>query len=204
MLFRSVVFQDFSLINHTWDVRNQQGQLERVRPQDIRDTALLSIEGELDDISGSGQTEAVHGLCSGVDAKRKQHYEVKGAGHYGIFSGRRWREKVYPRVQAFIKANQPAPEELLMSSAEQLAKTTQALQVAIDGLRPKVKPKAVSAQPKASAKKPNTHPKAAAGQSPTVRKTKAQAKSPRPMRDLTGASSTSGARSKRSASPHQK
>ncbi len=101
------VFQEFSLVNGTWDVRLPDGSLQRVRPQDIRDTALLSIEGELDDISGSGQTEAVHALCSSVPANAHQHYEVKGAGHYGIFSGRRWRELVYPRVRDFILAQQP-------------------------------------------------------------------------------------------------
>ncbi|MDM0029176.1 polyhydroxyalkanoate depolymerase, partial [Variovorax sp. J31P216] len=60
------------------------------------------VEGELDDISGSGQTRAAHELCTGVSAKEQRHFEVKGAGHYGIFSGRRWREQVYPEVQAFI------------------------------------------------------------------------------------------------------
>ena len=104
-----VVFQEFSLVNGTWDVRNKDGSIERVRPQDIKDTALLSIEGELDDISGSGQTEAVHAICSGVPNARRHHFEVEGAGHYGIFSGRRWRETVYPRVKEFIKLYQPAP-----------------------------------------------------------------------------------------------
>ncbi|HBH38353.1 MAG TPA: polyhydroxyalkanoate depolymerase [Curvibacter sp.] len=97
------VFQDYSLVHGTWDVRNADGQAERVRPQDIQTTALLSVEGELDDISGSGQTRAVHELCSGVPASRQRHYEVQGAGHYGIFSGRRWRELVYPEVRAFIR-----------------------------------------------------------------------------------------------------
>ena len=97
-----IVFQDFALVNGTWDVKNQDGQLERVRPQDIKTTALLSVEGELDDISGAGQTESVHAICSGVPAQRQHHLEVKGAGHYGIFSGRRWREVVYPRVREFI------------------------------------------------------------------------------------------------------
>jgi poly(3-hydroxybutyrate) depolymerase len=91
------VFQDFALVNGTWEVNGQQ-----VRPQDIKTSALLTIEGELDDISGAGQTEAAHQLCSGVPQARRFHYNVKGAGHYGIFSGRRWREKVYPEVQAFI------------------------------------------------------------------------------------------------------
>jgi len=103
------VFQDFSLVQGTWDVKGEDGQVERVRPQDITTTALLSVEGELDDISGSGQTEAVHGICSGVPKNRQRHLEAKGAGHYGIFSGRRWREIVYPEVKSFILAhNTPA------------------------------------------------------------------------------------------------
>ena len=100
-----IVFQDFSLVNGSWDVCAADGQLQRVRPQDISSTALLSVEGELDDISGSGQTEAVHALCSGVPKSMHKHVEAKGAGHYGIFSGRRWRELVYPEVKAFIRKN---------------------------------------------------------------------------------------------------
>ena len=97
-----VVFQDFALVNGTWDVKNLQGKAERVRPADIKTTALLSVEGELDDISGSGQTRAVHDICSGVAKADQVHFEAKGAGHYGIFSGRRWRDHVYPVVKAFI------------------------------------------------------------------------------------------------------
>jgi poly(3-hydroxybutyrate) depolymerase len=100
-----VVFQDFALVNGTWDVINLQGKPERVRPADIKATALLSVEGELDDISGSGQTRAVHDICSGVARADQVHFEAKGAGHYGIFSGRRWREHVYPVVKAFIQSN---------------------------------------------------------------------------------------------------
>jgi poly(3-hydroxybutyrate) depolymerase len=100
-----VVFQEYSLVNGTWDVRGVNGALERVRPQDITSTALFSVEGELDDISGSGQTEAVHSICSGVPNARKKHLEAKGAGHYGIFSGRRWRDIVYPEVKSFILTN---------------------------------------------------------------------------------------------------
>jgi len=88
-------------------VKNLKGQLERVRPQDITQTGLLTVEGELDDISGSGQTAAAHDLCTGIDKKHQMHLEAKGAGHYGIFSGRRWREMVYPVVKAFIVAHQP-------------------------------------------------------------------------------------------------
>ncbi|MBU3651166.1 MAG: polyhydroxyalkanoate depolymerase, partial [Limnohabitans sp.] len=103
----STVFQEFKLVNGTWDVRNPKGQLERVRPQDIRNTALLTVEGELDDISGSGQTEAAHDLCTGIVRREHHHMEVEGAGHYGIFSGRRWREVVYPHVKAFILEHEP-------------------------------------------------------------------------------------------------
>lgn len=101
----ATVFQDFKLVRGTWDVRSDEGDIERVRPQDISGCGLLTIEGELDDISGSGQTKAALKLCSGIAAGDKHHYEVKGAGHYGIFSGRRWRDWVYPEVLSFIKAH---------------------------------------------------------------------------------------------------
>lgn len=98
------VFQDFDLVNGTWEVKNPEGTRELVRPQDIHSTGVLTVEGELDDISGAGQTRAAHELCTGVPAAHQRHCEVKGAGHYGIFSGRRWRDKVYPEVKAFIAA----------------------------------------------------------------------------------------------------
>ncbi|MDP3760981.1 MAG: polyhydroxyalkanoate depolymerase [Ramlibacter sp.] len=97
-----VVFQEFALVNGTWNVISDDGDLELVRPEDIKTTAHFTIEGELDDISGSGQTEAAHALCSGVPKARQKHLEVKDAGHYGIFSGRRWRDTVYPQVRDFI------------------------------------------------------------------------------------------------------
>lgn len=95
------VFQKFELPNGTWKIAG-----EIVHPKDIKTTALLTIEGELDDISGSGQTQAAHDLCSGIPKSRKRHYTAEGAGHYGVFSGRRWREKVYPEVRKFIRSNQ--------------------------------------------------------------------------------------------------
>ncbi len=98
------VFQDFALVNGTWQV---DGAL--VRPQDITTTALLTVEGELDDISGAGQTRAAHDLCAGVPKQHQYHYDAIGAGHYGIFSGRRWREKVYPEVRDFIAKYEAAP-----------------------------------------------------------------------------------------------
>ena len=75
---------------------------ERVRPEAIKRSALFTIEGELDDISGNGQTEAAQGLTRGIPARDKQHFEAKGVGHYGIFSGRKFRELIYPRIKDFI------------------------------------------------------------------------------------------------------
>ncbi|MFC5439339.1 polyhydroxyalkanoate depolymerase [Rhodanobacter ginsenosidimutans] len=94
----ATVFQQFLLPRGLWDVAG-----ERVNPAAITKSALLTVEGELDDISGLGQTQAAHDLCSGIPAKRRAHKVIEGAGHYGIFSGRRWREKVYPQVRDFIR-----------------------------------------------------------------------------------------------------
>jgi len=91
------VFQEFALPKGRMFVRG-----ELVRPQAIRETALLTIEGELDDISGNGQTEAAHALCLNIPRGRREHYVAPNVGHYGIFSGRRWREVVFPRVRDFI------------------------------------------------------------------------------------------------------
>ncbi|MGO4223356.1 polyhydroxyalkanoate depolymerase [Lysobacter sp. TAF61] len=92
-----IVFQEHLLPRGLWDVNG-----ERVDPSRIHGTALLTIEGELDDISGQGQTRAAHTLCTGVSEADREHLTVKGAGHYGIFSGRRWRTEVYPQVREFI------------------------------------------------------------------------------------------------------
>jgi poly(3-hydroxybutyrate) depolymerase len=106
------VFQKFKLVEGTWDVKGVNGKVERVRPEAITSASLLTIEGELDDISGSGQTEAAHDLCSNIPKAKRQHFEVKGAGHYGIFSGSRWRNIVYPKVRDFILAAQKANSAL--------------------------------------------------------------------------------------------
>lgn len=93
-----VVFQEHALPHGKWFVRGKP-----VRPQDITKTALFTVEGELDDISGAGQTQAAHELCTGIPKNRRQDYVVPGAGHYGIFSGRRWREQVAPKISDFIR-----------------------------------------------------------------------------------------------------
>jgi poly(3-hydroxybutyrate) depolymerase len=76
-----------------------------VDPSAITKTALLTIEGELDDISAPGQTVAAHALCTGLAEKKKKHYFAKQVGHYGIFNGRRWRGEIQPVVRNFMREN---------------------------------------------------------------------------------------------------
>ena len=125
----STVFQEFKLVNGTWDVMSVKGKAERVKPGDIKTTAVMTVEGELDDISGAGQTRAALDMCSGVPASKKTHYEAKGAGHYGIFSGRRWRDMVYPAVKAFIlEANKAlAPKKPASAATDLVAKPALAI-----------------------------------------------------------------------------
>jgi poly(3-hydroxybutyrate) depolymerase len=94
-----IVFQEHLLPRGQWAIGGA-----RVAPEAIERPALLTVEGDLDDISGLGQTEAAHDLCAGLTSSRKHHFVVHGAGHYGIFSGHRWRGTVYPRVREFIAA----------------------------------------------------------------------------------------------------
>jgi len=77
----------------------------RVRPAAIGTTALFTVEGEKDAITGAGQTFAAHDLCTSIPAGRRQEYVQSGAGHYGVFSGRRWREEIAPRIASFIRAS---------------------------------------------------------------------------------------------------
>jgi len=76
-----------------------------VRPEAITRTALLTVEGERDDICGPGQTMAAHDLCRALPPYRRRHHLQAGAGHFGVFSGRRWREQVHPVVRAFVAAH---------------------------------------------------------------------------------------------------
>ena len=90
--------------------RLPKGELEwkgrRVDPKAIRRTALFTIEGERDDICALGQTVAAHDLCSSLRPYRKKHYMQAGVGHYGVFSGRRWANQIYPLVRNTILANE--------------------------------------------------------------------------------------------------
>jgi poly(3-hydroxybutyrate) depolymerase len=112
--YRSVCDMTAEFYLQTVDVVFQQhalpkGELEHrgrlVRPDAIRDTALLAIEGERDDISGIGQTKAALDIATRLPAARKEYFMAKDVGHYGIFNGRKWREKIAPVVEKFIAAN---------------------------------------------------------------------------------------------------
>lgn len=92
-----IVFQEHALPKGTWEI---DGEL--VNPAAITKTALFTIEGELDDISGLNQTRAAQHLCANLAEDKKQHHIALGSGHYGIFSGRRWRNQIYPLVKDFI------------------------------------------------------------------------------------------------------
>jgi poly(3-hydroxybutyrate) depolymerase len=92
------VFQDHTLPKGEMKVN---GRL--VDPKAIRKTAVLTVEGERDDICGLGQTLAAQELCSNVRAYKKTHHVQTGVGHYGVFSGRKWNSEIYPKVRDTIQ-----------------------------------------------------------------------------------------------------
>ncbi len=92
------VFQQHLLARGRLDVGGR-----RVRPETIENMGLFTVEGENDDISGIGQTQAAHDLCSGIKPSMKEDYVQPGVGHYGVFNGRRFREEIVPRVSDFMR-----------------------------------------------------------------------------------------------------
>ena len=112
--YRSVCDMTAEFYLQTVDVVFQRhplpkGELEhrgkKVDPAAIRDTALLAIEGERDDISGIGQTKAALDIATRLPSSKKEYFLAKDVGHYGIFNGRKWRERIAPVVEKFIAAN---------------------------------------------------------------------------------------------------
>jgi poly(3-hydroxybutyrate) depolymerase len=96
-----LVFQEHRLPAGTLDFQG-----ERVDPRAIRRTALLTVEGEKDDICAVGQTAAAHDLCSGLRPYRRRHHMQAGVGHYGVFSGKRWEQQIYPLVKNVILSSE--------------------------------------------------------------------------------------------------
>ena len=95
-----LVFQEHALAAGTLTFRG-----ERVEPRAIRRTMLLTVEGEKDDICGIGQTLAAHDLCAGLRPYLRRHHMQAGVGHYGVFSGKRWENQIYPIVKNVIMAS---------------------------------------------------------------------------------------------------
>ncbi len=94
------VFQTFDLPR---GVLTYQGRT--INPAAIRRTALLTVEGERDDICSVGQTVAAQDLCKSIRPYMKTHHVQVGVGHYGVFSGRKWNQQIYPRVREVIHAS---------------------------------------------------------------------------------------------------
>jgi polyhydroxyalkanoate depolymerase len=94
------IFQEYHLPRGILEFRGR-----RVDPAAIRKTALLTVEGERDDICSVGQTMAAQDLCTSIKPFRKKHYVQAGVGHYGVFSGTRWQREIYPIVRNTILAN---------------------------------------------------------------------------------------------------
>ena len=100
---------EFYLETVQWEFQNcalARGELKfrgrRVNPGAIRRTALLTVEGERDDICAPGQTLAAQDLCTGLRPYLRRHYVQAGVGHYGVFSGKRWDRHIYPLVRDTI------------------------------------------------------------------------------------------------------
>ena len=100
------VFKDYKLPKGTF---KHNGRL--VKPEAVTKVALMTVEGENDDISGIGQTQAAHDLCYNIPLEMKQDYVQPGVGHYGVFNGRRFREEIRPRMRDFFRAHMDKGEE---------------------------------------------------------------------------------------------
>ncbi|MCB2007086.1 MAG: polyhydroxyalkanoate depolymerase, partial [Rhodoferax sp.] len=94
------VFQSYDLARGVLQYRGRT-----VDPAAIRRTALMTVEGERDDICSIGQTVAAQDLCPNIRPYRKTHHVQTGVGHYGVFSGRKWNQQIYPRVREHIHAS---------------------------------------------------------------------------------------------------
>jgi poly(3-hydroxybutyrate) depolymerase len=99
---------DTVFIRHALPKGEMTHRGRRVDPSQIRRVALMTVEGEHDDISAVGQTEATHVLCPNIPAPDKVHYVQPGVGHYGVFNGSRFRAEIAPRIADFVLSNNGA------------------------------------------------------------------------------------------------
>lgn len=106
-------------LQHKLAVGTMQHRGEAINLSAIRNVPMLTIEGENDDITGSGQCRAAHGLLSGLSPSMKAHYEQPGVGHYGIFNGSRYRKEILPRLVEFIDSFDHRRQTVTVSSTTQ-------------------------------------------------------------------------------------
>ena len=98
---------DTVFIRHALATGDMMHRDARVKTEAIKNVALLTVEGEKDDISGVGQTEAAHTLCSNIPDEKRMHYVQSDVGHYGVFNGSRFKKGIRPKITEFVlKADQ--------------------------------------------------------------------------------------------------
>ncbi len=107
---------DVVFVKHALPKGEMKHRGKPVDPSKIQRVALMTVEGENDDISGLGQTEATHGLCTSIPDERRVHYVQKGVGHYGVFNGSRFRSEIVPRISDFMRSS--AYSKLTLAAAE--------------------------------------------------------------------------------------
>jgi poly(3-hydroxybutyrate) depolymerase len=108
---------DTAFVRHLLPRGLMQHRGRKVDPSAIRRVGLLTLEGENDDITGLGQCQAAHDLCTSLPAADKQHFTCPHVGHYGIFNGSRFRREIAPRIAAFARARDPRTKTGTISAA---------------------------------------------------------------------------------------
>jgi poly(3-hydroxybutyrate) depolymerase len=109
---------DVVFVKHALPKGEMMHRGKPVDPSKIRRVALMTVEGENDDISGIGQTEATHALCPAIPDHRRVHYVQKGVGHYGVFNGSRFRSEIVPRISDFMLSAADTRPKLVAAAAE--------------------------------------------------------------------------------------
>jgi poly(3-hydroxybutyrate) depolymerase len=108
---------DLVFVKHALPRGEMTHRGRRVDPSKISRVALMTVEGENDDISGLGQTEATHALCTSIPDSRRTHYVQKGVGHYGVFNGSRFKSEIVPRINDFMQSVTTRPAQAALRAA---------------------------------------------------------------------------------------
>ena len=145
---------------------------QQIDTKSVKNVALLTIEGENDDITGNGQTKAAHDVLSSIPDSLKMHYEQPNVGHYGIFNGRRFRQEVSPVIKDFIKKHADTAQAKVEEKVEEKAQPTPAKTASVTADTPSEKPE--SSKP--AAPKTTTRAKRATSAKATTSKTETTAR----------------------------